>query len=86
MHIPDCSEGSVEVKHGSIVNISRGTYEGRLVAIKVLNVCVSHFVILSVSVLSTLPHPSEWANHRDFTGRLLFGNTYGIPTSCHSLE
>jgi len=38
MHVPDCSEGSVEVARGGFANVSKGTYEGRRVAIKVARV------------------------------------------------
>ena len=52
MLIPDCSEDSVEVKYGGFADVSRGTYEGRLVAIKVVRVYVTSDLdaILSVSV------------------------------------
>lgn len=57
MRIPDCSEGSVEVASGGYVNVSRGTYEGRQVAIKIVRVYTTSNldVILSVSHLRTLP-------------------------------
>jgi len=53
MHIPDCSEGSMEVASGGYANVSRGTYEGRQVAIKVVRVYVTSDLdlILSVSVV-----------------------------------
>ena len=52
MHIPDCSEGSVEVEDGGYADVSLGTYEGRQVAIKAVRTYVtSDFdVIRSVSV------------------------------------
>ena len=54
MHIPDCSEGSVEIESGGFANVSRSTYNGRAVAVKVLRVYVTSDleVILSVSLLS----------------------------------
>ena len=53
MHIPDCSEGSVEVTGGGYAKVSRGTYEGCQVAIKVVRAYVvsDMDVILSVSPL-----------------------------------
>jgi len=53
MQIPDCSNGSVEVECGGFANISRGMYEGRQVAIKVVRVYVTSDldVIRSVSIL-----------------------------------
>jgi len=38
MHIPDCSEGAVEVARGGFANVLKGTYKGRQVAIKVMRV------------------------------------------------
>jgi len=60
MHIPDCSEDSVEVECGGFADVSRGTYEGRQVAIKVVRTYVTSDldVIRSVSVLPTPSHPS----------------------------
>jgi hypothetical protein len=53
MHIPDCSEGSVEVERGGFADVSRSTYQGRQVAIKVVRVYITSDldVILSVSLL-----------------------------------
>jgi hypothetical protein len=53
MHIPDCLKGSVEVERGGFADVSRGTYRGRRVAIKVVRVCITSDlgVILSVSLL-----------------------------------
>ena len=53
MHIPDCSEGSVEVESGGFANVSRSIYEGRRVAVKVVRVYVTSDLnaILSVSLL-----------------------------------
>lgn len=61
MHIPDCSKDSVEVECGGYANVSRGTYGGRRVAIKVVRVyTVSDLdVILSVSVPLVLPYQSR---------------------------
>ena len=41
MHIPDCSEGSMEAESGGFADVSQGTYEGRQVAIKVVRVYVT---------------------------------------------
>ena len=53
MLIPDCSENSVEVECGGFADVSRGTYEGRLVAIKVVRAYVTSDLdaIRSVSVV-----------------------------------
>jgi len=53
MHIPDCSEGSVEVESGGFADVSQGTYEGRKVAIKVVRLYITSDLdtIRSVSVL-----------------------------------
>ena len=60
MHIPDCSEGSVEVECGGFANVSQSTYEGRRVAVKVVRVYVISDleVILSVSLLPGSSHTS----------------------------
>ena len=61
MDIPDCSEGSVEVESGGFANVSRSTYEGRRVAVKIVRVYVTSDLdlILSVSSLPVRPHVSE---------------------------
>jgi len=61
MHIPDCSKGSVEVEDGGYATVSRGTYGGREVAIKVVRVYLTSDlkIILSVSVLLSPSHLSE---------------------------
>ena len=53
MLIPDCSENSVEVESGGFADVSRGTYEGRPVAIKVVRMYVTSDLdaIRSVSVV-----------------------------------
>jgi hypothetical protein len=53
MHIPDCSEASPPVEHGGFADVSRGTYQGRQVAIKVVRVYTTTDldVILRVSLL-----------------------------------
>ena len=58
MHIPDCSEGSVEVECGEFANVSQGTFEGRQVAIKVVRVYITDNldVIRSVSLSSAQPY------------------------------
>ena len=55
MHIPDCSEGSVEVECGGFADVSQGTYEGRRVAIKVVRTYITSDLdlIRSVSVSPT---------------------------------
>ena len=61
MHIPDCSKGSVEVESGGFADVSRGTYGGRQVAIKVVRTYVTSDLdtIRSVSVLPTPSYPPE---------------------------
>jgi len=56
MHIPDCSEDSVEVESGGFADVSQGTYKGRRVAIKVVRAYINSDLdlIRSVSVLPTL--------------------------------
>ena len=57
MHIPDCSEGSVEVASGGSADVLQGTYQGRRVAIKVVHVYIRDLdVIFSVSLLPAPPH------------------------------
>jgi len=60
MHIPDCSEGSVEVECGGFADVSQSTYEERRVAVKVVRVYVTSDleVILSVSLLPVPSHMS----------------------------
>ena len=41
MHIPDCSKDSVEVQCGGFADISRGMYDGRQIAIKVVRAYVT---------------------------------------------
>ena len=52
MHIPDCSKDSVEVECGGFADISRSTYNGRQIAIKVVRAYVTDDldVIRSVGV------------------------------------
>lgn len=59
MHIPDCSKDSVEVESGGFADVSRGTYDGRQIAIKVVRAYVTDDldVIGSVSVPPALLHP-----------------------------
>ena len=58
MHVPDCSGESVEIARGGFANVSRATYKGHQVAIKVVRVYTTSDlgVIFSVSLLPTLPH------------------------------
>jgi len=55
MHIPDCSEDSVEVECGGFADVSQGWYEGRRVAIKVVRAYVTSDLdaIRSVSISPT---------------------------------
>jgi hypothetical protein len=57
MHIPDCSEGSVEVECGGYADVSQSTYEGRRVAVKVVRLYMTSDLdgILSVSLLPAQP-------------------------------
>ena len=57
MHIPDCSEESVEVESGGFADVSQGTYQGRLVAIKAVRAYVTSDLDLIRSV-SISPIPS----------------------------
>jgi len=41
MHIPDCSEGSVEIESGGFGDVSRGMHKGHQVAIKVVRMYVT---------------------------------------------
>jgi serine/threonine protein kinase len=63
MHIPDCSKGAEEIDRGGFANVSRGTYKGRRVAIKVVRVCLMDDldVILSVSFFTCIVVP-VWMN------------------------
>ena len=58
MHIPDCSDDSVEVESGGFADVSRGTYEGRQVAIKVVRAYITDNLDVIRSV-SGLPVPSS---------------------------
>ena len=63
MHIPDCSEDSVEVESGGFADVSLGTYKGRRVAIKVVRAYVTSDLdlIRSVSVFAETITPI-WIN------------------------
>jgi hypothetical protein len=50
MHIPDCSETSVQVARGGFADVSQGTYQGRRVAIKVVRVAINSDLDLILSV------------------------------------
>ncbi|KAF9643694.1 kinase-like protein [Thelephora ganbajun] len=41
MHIPDCSEDSVEVECGGSANVSQSTYKGHRVAVKIFRVYIT---------------------------------------------
>ena len=88
MHIPDCSEDSVEVECGGFANVSQGMYEGRQVAIKVVRVYVTSDLdlIRSVSVSLRLLCPPGQTGRRDSAERVLPGSTSGIPISYRCLE
>lgn len=60
MHIPDCSKDSVEVESGGFADVSRGTYDGRQIAIKVVRAYVTDDldIIRSVSVPPALLWPA----------------------------
>ena len=64
MHIPDCSEGSIEVESGGFADVSQSTYQGRRVALKVVRVYITSDleVILGVNFSSPLRHTwlNEW--------------------------
>ena len=64
MHIPDCSEGAVEVERGGFADVSQGMYQGRRVAIKVVRVYITSDLddILSVSKPSTCIAIPVWIN------------------------
>jgi len=55
MHVPDCSEDSVEVESGGFADVSQGTYKGRRVAIKLVRVYITSDLdlIRSVSISPT---------------------------------
>ena len=55
MQIPDCSEDSVEVECGGFANVSRGIYEGRQVAIKVVRMYLTSDMDSIRSVSGLLP-------------------------------
>jgi len=59
MHIPDCSEDSVEAECGGFADVSQGTYKGQRVAIKVVRAYITSDLdlIRSVSVLSMPLYP-----------------------------
>jgi len=56
MHIPDCSDDSVEVESGGFADVSQGTYKGRQIAIKVVRTYITSDLDLIRSV-SGLPTP-----------------------------
>ena len=59
MHIPDCSQGSVEVAYGGSANIWKSMHNGRHVAIKAFRVHNELDVILRVSALLALSNSSR---------------------------
>ena len=62
MCIPDCSKDSTEVECGGFANVSRGTYEGRQVAIKVVRVYVTSDLDIIRSVCFTYTTTPAWIN------------------------
>ena len=64
MHIPDCSKDSVEVESGGFADVSRSTYEGRQVAVKVVRMYATDDldVIRSVSAPSGSTVTRVWMN------------------------
>jgi hypothetical protein len=89
MHIPDCSKGSVEVERGGFADVSQGTYQGRLVAIKVVRVYITSDLdaILSVSLILLAPqHLCGQMIRRVSVGRELPGSTSGIRMSYRCSE
>jgi len=88
MHIPDCSGDSVEVESGGFADVSRGTYGGRQVAIKVLRAYITSDLdlIRSVSVSLPPPRPPGQMGCRDSAERGSPGNTSAIPISYRCLE
>ena len=87
MHIPDCSENSVEAESGGFADVSRATYNGRQVAIKVVRAYDSENLdeVRSVSGLPPSLYPPRRTDYRGSVGRELLGNTSGIPISYHCL-
>jgi hypothetical protein len=88
MHIPDCSKGAVEVERGGFADVSQGTYQGRLVAIKVVRVYITSDLdaILSVSlILLALQHLCGQIDSRTSVERELPGSTSGIRMSYRCL-
>ena len=56
MQIPDCSEDSVQVESGGFADVSRSTYNGRPVAIKVVRAYVTDNLD-DIRSVSDLPPP-----------------------------
>ena len=88
MHIPDCSEDSVEVESGGFADISQGMYGGRRVAIKVVRAYVTSDLdaIRSVSTLPIKSRPPSSTDRRDSAERASPGGIYAIPISYLCLE
>jgi len=87
MNIPDYSEDYVEVEREGLANVSRSTYEGRRVALKVVHLFTNNDldVILSVSIPPALSCMFEQTGCRDSVASASLGSTSVIPTSYHSL-
>ena len=79
----------MEVEHGGFANVSQGTYQGCLVAIKVVRVYITSDLdaILSVSLILLAPqYLCGRMICRVSVGRELPGSTSGIQMSCRCLE
>ena len=84
MHIQDCSEESVVAEHGGSANISRGTYKGRRVAVKVVRVHTSDLnIVFGVSIPLASLHLPVWICCRGFAGRESPGSTSDIKIFYH---
>ena len=70
MHIPDCSEGSVEVEFGGFVNVSQSAYQGRRVALKVVRVYITSDLEVILSVSLVYPRRSTCLN--EWIAEILF--------------
>ena len=77
----------MEVEHGGYSTVSRGTYEGREVAIKIAHVQTNNLeAVLKVSVLSAPSHSPERMHCRVFAERRSPGSTFDIQTYYRCLE
>jgi len=88
MHIPDCSEDSVEIESGGFLNVSRGMHEGRQVAIRVVRAYVTSDldVIRGVSIFPAPLCMPKQLNCRDSAKRGSPGSISSTPTSYRCSE